>query len=467
MKRKMLFPLIVLFLVSLACNLTNQATQVKSIDLTATAQSDVQTAQFATQQTQLPTVTPIPVETITPTPEVLPSMSPAESGQIWAVFTDPSRNIWIWQDGGSARQLTRGGDAGRALLSDDGNLIAFTRRVSSLETSLWVMKMDGTQQRELISAEKLMQFSIDWSSMGEQKSIGIVFDQVEWIPGTHTLAFSTRTIFDAPGTVYNYNIILVDADKGARKILLNAGQAGKFTYSPDGNQIALARPDQISLINADGSNLREAVLTFEPVLTYTEAVFHPELRWSAGSTYLRVVIPPPDPADLPLEWTKIFEIPIDGSPAYELSSLPIAPFASYGLSPDLEKIAYARAVGKRIENNLTISVIQVDGKNEVNYSTGDYFYVNWSPDSQAIVFQKFSPMLTYLGDNKGNTVNLTDVDPASQITWIDKTRFLFYYHATRQNQIRLGIASGPSQVIAELPKREDGASPMFDVVLLP
>ncbi len=57
-------------------------------------------------------------------------------------------------------------------------------------------------------------------------SLGTSPANLQWIPGTHTLTFTTRELFEGPGMLLNNDLIAVDADSGSWNMRLMPGQGG-------------------------------------------------------------------------------------------------------------------------------------------------------------------------------------------------------------------------------------------------
>ena len=163
----------------------------------------------------LPTATPssYPFE-ITPTPMPVdydpwpaePAFTPVPAGEYPApsglrlVFSRDGQ-IWLWEAGTDepvALATLDNSIASNLKVSDDGALVAFLR-----ENDLWVVDSDGTGERQLISKEELD------APSGEDT--GLALNRLEWVPGTHTLAFNTRLNL-AFGLVLSDDLHLVDAD---------------------------------------------------------------------------------------------------------------------------------------------------------------------------------------------------------------------------------------------------------------
>ena len=137
-----------------------------------------------------------------------------------------------------------------------------------------------------------------------REAISAVPSQLEWKPGTHILAFNTRMTFEGPGLFLGDDHRLVDADSGALSLLLAPGNGGDFYYSPDGAKIALTLPEEILVVDADGTN-RLSLLSFPFVITYSEYAYYPPVSWAPDSSFLRAAIPPADPLAAPADPTAI------------------------------------------------------------------------------------------------------------------------------------------------------------------
>jgi hypothetical protein len=197
-----------------------------------------------------------------------------------------------------------------------------------------VIRFDGSGERELVSSDQFLTLKNNVNAISAEPYI------FSWVPNSHTLAFNTSPIFDGPGMMINNDLHLVDADSGVLTTLLTAGNGGVFYYSPDGTQIALVHPENISLINADGSNRRNNALVYDPILTYSEFQYYAEPQWAPDSSFLRVAIPPQDTLGNSTEPTTIWHIPTDGSSAGVAGHVFTSALSSVTFSPDLAWIAY-------------------------------------------------------------------------------------------------------------------------------
>jgi len=163
---------------------------------------------------------------------------PLPEGPLTIVYTKLG-NLWVWTLDDEPRQVTFGGNVFDVRLSDDSQMVAFLLQLDTQRFELWVVDVDGTGERRLVSADEFEQ-----SNPNAEQSAP---NRLEWVPGTHTLAYNTRIISDTPGTRMGGDLHLVDADSGEKQVIFEAGSVGDFYYAPDGSLIAFASPDAISV----------------------------------------------------------------------------------------------------------------------------------------------------------------------------------------------------------------------------
>ena len=239
-----------------------------------------------------------------------PEASPAPPPFLRVVFVKDG-DVWYWEEGGAAVQLTTSGDVFDARISDDGLVVGFTRGPDWYHQELFAVNSDGSNVRPLITSATLAGY------VTHPDAISALIYQMDWEPGTHQIAFNTRLTFDGPGLILNNDLHLVDADTAGLVTMLGAGQGGDFYYSPDGSKIALVTATEIIIVDADGSN-RQVLHTFPVVITYSEYSYYPPVTWLADNSAVRAAIPPADPLAVPSQMTVIWHIPADGSPPSNL-----------------------------------------------------------------------------------------------------------------------------------------------------
>ena len=304
---------------------------VMSATATAILTENVDLAtQPATPPTETTDVPPTPVSIPMPTP--IPASTELRVAFVKA--TEHGNNVWLWKEGEvEAVPLTKDGGVGDVKISDDGEIVAFTRG-----DGLWTVRADGAdegspaEEHQLVSAE-------DFAAMeARDLELEVALYGFEWVPGTHILAFNTQLRMEI-GLVLNDDLHLVNADTLERTVLFPPGEGGEFTYSPDGRQVAIVTAGSISLVDAGGGNRRE-VLTYTPVATHSEVRYYARPVWAADSSALRVVIPPVDPFTQPSADASVWHIPTDGRPAALLRHIPMAQTSWPAFSSDLRYIAH-------------------------------------------------------------------------------------------------------------------------------
>lgn len=430
-KQKIFLALAVLLLASLACDyLPTPAPEEPgppSDDIVATAVSATLTAAAGESPA-------------TDTPEPLPDAPP----HLRIAFVKDG-NVWFWEEGGAPMALTSLGDVLDVVLSDDGLVVAFVRQVDPTHEELHAVNTDGSGLRPLV-------ISATFDTMiSHPDALSAVPYRLDFVPGTHTLAFSTRLTFEGPGLVLPDELRLVDADSAALSILLAPGQAGDFYYSPDGSQIALVTADQVSVVNADGTNRRD-LLSFPVVITYSEYNYYPPVLWSSGSDTLRAAIPPNDPMANPPELTTVWHLPADGSPPNILMNMATAPFFqdTATLSPDINKVAYLVQIISGSPSPVELHLSNVDGSGDVIYDTGELRFEAWSTDGEHFIYTQLgsNPKIGRVGHP---SQPIGGVSLMRDVTWIDPTRYLYLNRAGSNWELWLGELGVPAILLGSSP----------------
>ncbi len=405
-----------------------------------------------------------PATTRTPTPTGLdpwparPAFTPVPTEEypvpagLWVAFVREDQ-LWLWstETREAVALASTGRTNGEVEVSDDGRVIAYLKG-----NDLWAVNSDGSQERELLSIEDLDTIV--------QTEPGSSVNRLEWIPGTHTLAFNTR-LQVAHGLVLNDDLHLLNADNLERSTLLPAGDGGEFYYSPDGSQLAVVTPGEISLVDAQGEQ-RQRVLTYTPVNTASEYRFYARPYWSNDGSALRVAIPPAEPFAQPIAPTTIWHIPTDGEPARMQTSIDAAPLLSSdspAFSPDLEFVVYAQL---RLPEGATLDQAEpwLEVQRLANGDLQAYPYaqdlVRWAPDSRRFAFLagRHDPQL-YIGQWSGTTIpGSTGPDmPVFDVRWVDAEHYLFVTKSSAERgpaqggwDLVLGDIHGSSTILASM-----------------
>lgn len=378
-------------------------------------------------------------------------------------FTDRNSNLWTWQEGSTPNQIIASGDVDRVTISSDGEWIAFSRVTADfLETSLWAIRFDGSNEHLLINHADFMAMPLS-PDINPDWVVSRYPFMLTFIPSSNTtLAFITVPQFEGPGFIDNKDLWLVDVETGIRNNLLTAGTGGHFYYSPDGSQIALVTGTDISLINSDGTNRRSSVLTYDPVLTYSEFEYHAFPQWSPDGAFLRVAIPYSDSLGDPSMPGHLYQLPTDGSPAFFLGNVNFAQITSGTFSPDLTHLAYVQQIGDPANNILALMTSNFDGTEPVEIVQGSLHFGAWSPDSTHLAFNTWTPRSHFVAQNGVAGSGVLASTESDQFTWVSNDRFIYISMTVPNWEIRLGSIGAPSTLIASLPDGDHFPSLVFN-----
>src|SRR5574340_1211961 len=186
--------------------------------------------------------------------------TPAPPSQPIMVAYVQDGNIQLWdQQSQQSKTVFASGDVTLVTMSDDGQVIAFTRRTRIEQPelmeqfSLWAADRDGSNPRQLLAPEALR----ERLNPAENDSTG--FAQIEWIPGSHRLVYSlVKYYLPGQGSAYSTDLYIVDADGGLDGVLAanvlpaDGMDVLKVIPSPDGARLALLTMHSLSFISTDG-----------------------------------------------------------------------------------------------------------------------------------------------------------------------------------------------------------------------
>jgi dipeptidyl aminopeptidase/acylaminoacyl peptidase len=339
-------------------------------------------------------------------------------------------NLWLWEEGKSSVQLTQSGHIGQVTISDDGQVIAFTRELDENHAELWAINPDGSNERRLVSADELTQMD------GSKDALGVLLADLQWEPGTHHLIFNTYPVYHALW-VYEPQIYwLVNVDTG--EISLAPYSGGYIAYSPDGTQMVIYDMAELSLVHTDGSDLKEDILDPYHGIGLGEQFYNPWPYWASDSTSLLVALPDQEDMYNDNATITVWRVPVVGTPEMLGSWRAFAPSVSF--SPDQNYMAYWISQ-KGGANQRELHLVQINGRTsntplDIIYTSGDMIdIVAWSPDSQHFIFKmgnaQQQSQFFYIGDicqqpfklaeNAGGDYLMVSGEVA---TWVDTSRYL-------------------------------------------
>lgn len=361
-----------------------------------------------------------------------PSVMPLSIGTTLVAFVKDG-NIDVWDDATQQTQtIVDSGDVIAVTMSDDGKVVAFLRRSTSQisenewfeQSALWAVDSNGENPRELVSAQSLRQRM----NAAERDSTNI--PQMEWIPGTHRLLFSGwKYLVQAEGESHAIpeGLFLVDADSLTDTELMPAGNPLRFEISPDGQQVALISPEDLSFINIDGGNLRQDVLTY-PSAGVPSSIF-PVGVWTQDSSAFVITGSLEQTPANDISFA-IWRVPLDGSAPEALADIQRSMPDSVTFSPDGRLVAYMQSTESQpseIAGWFIAPLTPEAGPLAIpnKYEFEQYANVHWSPAGDAFTknLQKLCPDATSDQDICDTRIHFWGNTAAIQ--WIDGNSVLF------------------------------------------
>lgn len=353
------------------------------------------------------------------------------------VYTDGG-NVAYYAEPGPASLLTFSGAVESVRLSDDGEKIAYSRRPTpDGPPELRVVDRDG-------SGDGLLMSPSDFDALyplGD--ALHHDLSQFDFLPGTHILLLNTRYAYEGPGLTKHDDLIQLDTDTLARTMLLAPGTGGDFTASPDGQYLAIVRPDTIEIRRANGTPTGSGTISYTPVITYSEYRYYARPVWAPDSSAIGAAIPSSDPL-APATTGSIWRLPVGGT-ASLLSTISGQFLLLSGsdklLSPDLARVAYTKPTSTPNVHNLYWSF--ADGSGETLIATFRA-WGGWSPDAQHFVFSLGDAFNLQLGDVAGGSDPLA---MGTDLKWFGPTEFLFLSGSMGGWTLNRGSLGGPATAL--------------------
>ncbi len=435
-RTRILIPLVVLALVSIACGIS---LPTATVDTVATSVAATVEALAVTALTAVPHDLPTAeLPTVAPTPALAP---------LHVALVSPDHDLYVWDETKPAAvKIVDSGDVSATVISADGSVIAFTRTSDFMNYSLEAIAFDGSGQRVLMNAA-------DFAALPRPDgAVASTPSQMAFVPGSHTLAFNVRLQYEGPGMAFGDILYSINVDAPSVNSILDTGEAWKFTYSPDGSRIAISLPTGIAIYNADGTLVDDNVLTYPFVNTASEYAWVASPVWSADSTHLMAAVPPQDPWTEPFGNGSLWRVAADGLSGEQTMESPMMYFPSgfAYISPDLSKVIFFNRLGAPADNQQTLHTAGVDGTTDIAYTTGQFdSTVAWSPDNLHFFYTvRDGPgTISYIGIIGGTAVPVPDINNARDVVWVDATRYIASTFASGTGSLLLGNLSASTGVI--------------------
>jgi hypothetical protein len=409
----------------------------------------------------------------TPVPAPRSDTTASVGGSAVVVFVEDG-DVVVWNEAtGQRRTIIDSGDVTRVELSDDGRLVAFLRRTyfaaggfdQNEQSALWVVSLDGSGPRELVSAEKLRQ------QVEAAEADSTNFPRLDWVPNSHHLLYSGDT-YNAHGEGEGAHpplkgVYQIDVDTLASAERIPPEGSARFIGSPDGRLIALVNTAGLTIVEADTG--RERMRIPAESLVGETGWFTNSGVWTQDSTAF-VINALIEPTNVISEYS-LWRIPLDGSPAAPLIEF-AAGTGSVVFAPNGEAGAVLGAAGAT--GPMTWFLLPLPeslGPVAVPPDSLDYSELTWSPASWPYVVEPLT--IDADGGMHGrenllplcpNAVQAVEVcgppiplgEQIEWLEWVDRNSFLYVTYQPRR--LFLGSLDGPATLIAEDPASFDAVS---------
>jgi len=408
------------------------------IFLSGCVTAPVSTPFVVTDVTQIPILTTPTAPTATITPPSL-TITPPNSTPTFVSVSLPDdlvvayvlkNELWVWKQD-QLQLITQQKHMSTPILSYDGQWILFRIRhipmdgfVTHTSDELWVVRTDGSELSRLVGSDELMTIT------GKK----VLIDYFDWLPGSLEILFNNEELIEGPpGSRSLFDLFTVDLN-GQITQLLESGDAGRFTSSPDGMHVALATGSKIKVFNLE-SGKQETLLEFEPVkIPIDGGPRPPKVVWDPHGRFLLTSILPQNLyySDLYAgEPEQVWRLFIDGQVELIAQLQPVSPnHAGISVSPNLQYFFYLNGSCSDAMGMLTVYHIE---SGEEYPLTCVWNLPRWLPDNEHFMY-KLGIGPWQIGSISNNTYQPLDIlnfptDPdayaSMQLTWINKELFLF------------------------------------------
>ncbi|MFZ5856155.1 MAG: hypothetical protein ACOYZ6_04930 [Chloroflexota bacterium] len=397
-----------------------------------------------------PQPTALPIINSAATPESVPSATPQATalpeplGKLKIAYILDG-NVWLWDGGAPARQLTSEGDATQVKIADDGLVIAYQRR-----QSLWAINTDISSPRLLVN---IPSFANPPHTLVEKSAL--LLGRFDFQPDTHWIYFSTAW----PSRGYNVSsadLNRVDADNPIPQTLMSEG-AGDFLFSPNGHLLSITKLSEIEMRDVKSWH-RVTSLGLQTTPKVADVI---QVCWASDSKGFYVFLMRTNMDEM----HEYYFVSSDGSGASRLAW-------GYGsrerisqpyLSPDGTKVAHVVQNGTTYELQV-LNLSTKENKLITSYSGAPLLVpVGWTPDSKLVIFYNSHPLFLQIAGIGYPPTQLTESVTPNSLRWISADRFIFF----REGNLLIGQINNPETILIASGFSNQADTKEYDFVVSP
>jgi len=308
-------------------------------------------------------------------------------------------DVWVWNEGADPVQLTDFGDVDNVSISEDGEIIVFTRWITENQSELWSVHVDGSRVQRVISAENF------------------AFKTIEWINNSHSFTFHKQSA-DLKDNGSINEIWIVDVDSGTNKYL----GSGDFIFSPDGKYIAIYGESGIDLYTANGNLYKTDVLLGYRMINENGLNVFIQPSWSQDSLSLLVVKPETNDVYRSDATFSIYQVDVVSDESVSLGTY-LGFALDVNFSPDHKFMFYQRDSSLRPSE---LHLVNLQTNENIVYIKEDAVeFGEWSPNSQGFIFYViYDIRVGNVCLNNEEARQLPYHTGSTFIDWVDNTTYI-------------------------------------------
>jgi hypothetical protein len=336
------------------------------------------------------------------------------------------------------------------LISQDSKKIVYEISNQGGGREINVVNADGSDNKTLTHSDNL-EPNNDPDFMGNDPY------NLQWIPNTHKLLFSTVSLFvGPPHSLRHNNLFVIDVDTGEIIRIYSAGAGGDAWPSPDGKKIVVTLGNSLFLASNEWKILYKEIITYEDYSSMPSSI-----NWSPDSSRIGTIISSNNRHynfyARPLHYGVKASIWLIESSS-GIPSL-IGTIQNYGsglLSPTLDYIGYSIMNSEYEIANTYVS--SLNGTTDLLLESNSSEFISFSPDGLHFAFtanrqisktcgKGYSQQKVYIGSLDGERKLMHYELLNGLLKWVNNSQFVYI----SETSIILGDINGNSTQIGTIP----------------